>query len=314
MKKILLLILLLIVLCLVAVYAFIPADIRISNEVRTRTIPKNIVQCLQDAGAWKKWWPGAETTAFGSNEFTSGSYNYKLIEPFSDGAEIELSKAGTNFSSRIFIMPFGKDSSLVEWQTILSAGPNPFHRVTRLLQSKDIIKNIQLILNTLVSYAASTKNIYGFPIVRTTFSDTILAATKFSSNGYPTTEIIYDAIDRLKKKIKDDGANEKDFPMLNVRQTDSNHFETMIAICVNKQIKNEGNIFVSRMVPMQDRFLRTDVTGGPASIKRAHEAIKEYMEDRFLSAPAIPFEILVTDRREQADTAKWKTTIFHPSM
>jgi hypothetical protein len=65
---------------------------------------------------------------------------------------------------------------------------------------------------------------------------------------------------------------------------------------------------------MKDRFLKTEVTGGPFAINSGHIAIGNYMNDRFLSAPAIPFEILVTDRRQEPDTAKWKTTIFHPSM
>jgi hypothetical protein len=68
------------------------------------------------------------------------------------------------------------------------------------------------------------------------------------------------------------------------------------------------------MVPMKDRFLKTEVVGGPFTIESAHTAIEKYMNDRFLSAPAIPFELLITDRRQEPDTTKWKTTIFHPSM
>src|SRR5262249_50170140 len=137
---------------------------------------------------------------------------------------------------------------------------------------------------------------------------------KFSSSNYPTTEAVYRNIEHLKEKIKQEGAREKDYPMLNVQQIDSNRFETMIAICINREIKNSDNIFTGQMVPMKDRFLKTDVLGGPASVHNAHEAIEYYMRERFLSAPAIPFEILVTDRSREADTAKWKTTIFHPSM
>ena len=314
MRKILMIILLLLILCWIAVYVFIPANIKISNMATANTIPKNIADCLRDHEMWRKWWPASASSASNGNEFMFGNYNYKLVEPLTDGADIQLSNAEKNFKTRVFIIPSAKDSSTIEWQTLLTAGFSPIKRVVHWFEAKDIKNNIQPVLNSLVNFAADTKNIYGFPIVRTTFTDTILAATKFSSNGYPTTEAIYDAIDRLKKKIKDEAANEKDFPMLNVRETDSNHYETMIAICVNKEIKNEGNIFVSRMVPMRDRFLRTEVTGGPMAIKTAHEAIKDYMEDRFLSAPAIPFEILVTDRRAQPDTTKWKTTIFHPSM
>jgi hypothetical protein len=313
MKRLLLLIFVLIILCLVAVYAFVPAQITISNMARTNTIPKNIADCLRDDQTWSKWWPRSashETT----NQFVNGDYHYQLLQPFTDGAEMQINNGGKNFKSRIFIVPHGKDSSWVEWQTAVVSSYNPFQRVAYWLAASKIKDNIQPVLDSLVNFASNTTNLYGFPIVRTTFTDTILAATRFASNSYPTTDLIYTAIDQLKTRIKNEGAQEKDFPMLNVRQTDSNRFETMIAICVNKGIKNSGNIFVSRMVPMKDRFLRTEVTGGPVSIRNAHEAVKNYMEDRFLSAPAIPFEILVTDRRKEADTAKWETTIFHPSM
>jgi hypothetical protein len=118
----------------------------------------------------------------------------------------------------------------------------------------------------------------------------------------------------LRKKIKDAGAIEKDSPMFHVNLIDSTHYQTMIAICVDKEIHGDKDFFVSRMVPMKDRFLSTSVTGGDSTIRRAHEAIENYMDDHFLSAPAIPFEILITDRLAEKDTSKWKTKIFYPSM
>ena len=310
----LLLIFVLVVLCLVAVYAFIPANITISNTARTNTIQKNIADCLRDANSVKEWWPDAATAKSNTDHFTYENYTYRLVQPFTDGAEIQLNKGEKNFRSRVFVIPHGRDSSWVEWQTAIVSGYNPVQRVAYWLEAKNIKNNVQPVLDSLVNFASNTANMYGYPIVRTTFTDTILAATRFSTNTYPTTDLIYNAIDQLKTRIKEDGAEEKDFPMLNVIQTDSNRFETMIAICISKEIKNSGNIFVSRMVPMKNRFLRTEVTGGPVSIRKGHDAVKNYMEDRFLSAPAIPFEILVTDRREQTDTSKWKTIIFHPSM
>jgi hypothetical protein len=68
------------------------------------------------------------------------------------------------------------------------------------------------------------------------------------------------------------------------------------------------------MVAMKDRFLTTDVTGGPGSIEKAKKSIEKYMADHTLPSPARPFEILVTDRSKVADTAAWKTKIFYPSM
>jgi hypothetical protein len=310
MKRMLLLIFVFIVLCLVAVYAFIPAHLTISNIAKANTIQKNIADCLRDDNAWRKWWPGHAS----ANVFIYDNCTFKLLQPFTDGAQVQLNNGGDSFATRIFVVEVGKDSSLVEWQTLLPATNNPFLRISHWLKSTRIKNNVHLVLSSLTNFASKTENMYGFPIVRTTFTDTILAATKFSTTIYPTTDQIYSAIEKLREKINDEGATEKDFPMLNVRQIDSNQFETMIAICVNKLIKNDGNIFVTRMVPMKDRFLTTEVTGGPTAIRNAHVAVKNFMDDHFLSAPAIPFEILVTDRHQETDTSKWRTIIFHPSM
>jgi hypothetical protein len=311
MKKKLIVIFILVTFFLCAVYLFIPGKINISVASVSSCIPKNIAAALHNENTWGKWWPSGDIR---TGYFTYKNRKYKLINPYTDGAEIELSAEKGKTISKIMAIPLGKDSAGVEWKISLDGGMNPFKRIAQYFEAREIKNNMQNVLNSLVNFAARTENIYGFHIERTTFTDTVLAMTKFSTNTYPSIEIIYKAIDELKQKVKKDGATERDFPMLNILQTESNHFETMIAICIDKIITSEGNIFISRMVPMKDRFLKTEVTGGSVTIKNAHNAIESYMDDRFLSAPAIPFEILVTDRRNETDTTKWKTTIFHPSM
>jgi hypothetical protein len=102
--------------------------------------------------------------------------------------------------------------------------------------------------------------------------------------------------------------------MMNTKQIDSLKFETMIAISIDRKIPESREYFLSQMVPMKDRFLATEVTGGPANIEKARRAIEKYMIDHTLPAPARPFDILITDRSKVADTAAWKTKIFYPSM
>jgi hypothetical protein len=313
MKKVLIVIFISIVLFLAAIYVFIPRVIKVSAIELAPCIPKNIADCLRDRERLRKWWP-KDDTSIENGYFGYNNYRYNLKEPFTDGADIELSKGENHFKSRIFIIAMGKDSSAVEWQASLAPGYNPFQRVEQYFDAREAKNNNQELLSNLLNFASKTENMYGFHIERTTFTDTILIATKFFTNSYPTTEKIYGVIDQLKKKINQEEAKEKDYPMLNVRQTDSTHFETMIAICINKEIKDSGNFFLSRMVTMKDRFLKTEVTGGSLSIKNAHKAIENYMNDHLLSAPAIPFEILTTDRSKETDTSKWKTIIFHPSM
>ena len=313
MKKISLVILILLLIVVPCVYIFIPGQIRISTISPARCIPKNITESLHDPVNISRWWreqPLRNTDSF----FSYKGYGYKLTELFTDGAAIQISTGGKMISTRMMIIQAGKDSSTVEWQASITPGLNPFKRVQHYFEAGKLKKNMQEVLASLLHFATISENIYGFHIERTTFTDTILFATRFSSNTIPSVESIYGHIDELKKKIKDAGAVEKDYPMLHVNQLDSTNYETMIAICVNKEIEASGNFFVSRMVPMKDRFLKTVVTGGESTIQKAHHAIHDYMEDHFLSAPAIPFEILMTDRSKEKDTTKWNTIIFYPSM
>ena len=304
MKKILLIVLIVVLLAFTSIYFIIPGNIRLSVTAFGPCIPKNVNDCLANEGHWGKWWPEHEVKNF----------KYRLTQAFTDGAEIQVGRDGQDLKTRVFVLPAGKDSCIVEWQAYVQTSFNPIKRITRWLMSRELTQSMRVATDSLVSYAGKTENVYGFHIERTTFTDTILLATRFSTATFPSTDLIYAAINSLKKKIKNEAAKEKDFPMLNVRQLDSNHFETMIAICVDKMLTNDGNFFVSMMVPMKDRFLKTAVVGGPQTVKDAHQAIESYMSDRVLTPPAIPFEILITDRRKERDTSKWKTVIFHPSM
>jgi hypothetical protein len=314
MKKIVLITLtIVLIFCLTAIYVFIPGKLTTTGIASIACIPQNVHDCLENSATLSRWWPG-ETVKEKDSIFIYNDCSYKLLQPFTDGASIEIVKGGKKIASRILIIPIGKDSSAVEWRATLSAGFNPFKRVSQYFDAVTVQKNMQRLLDRLSKFASNNGNIYGFPVIRTTFTDTILFATRFFSKAYPSVEEIYDHIHELKQRIKNAGAAEKDFPMLNVRKKDSTGYETMIAICINKQIHGDKNYFISMMVPMKDRFLMTNVTGGPLTIQNAHQAIKNYMEDRFLSAPAIPFEILITDRSKEPDTSKWQTRIFHPSM
>jgi len=313
MKRILLIVLTLLIICLCCVNIFIPSEISVSKVSEAACIPKNIVESLQNQQAIARWWPEQPAKKTGSSFIYQG-YNYQLVNRLSDGADILITRGEKKIPTKIVIAPEGKDSSIVEWKTSITSGRSPFKRIIRYYEAVDLKNGMEAILNGLLNFAVKTENVYGFHIERTTFTDTILFATRFSLSTYPSTETIYNHIYELRKKIKDAGAIEKDSPMLHVNQIDSIHFQTMIAICVNKEISGEQNFFLSRMVPMKDRFLSTSVTGGDSTIRKAHEAIENYMDDHFLSAPAIPFEILITDRLAEKDSSKWKTKIFYPSM
>ena len=61
-------------------------------------------------------------------------------------------------------------------------------------------------------------------------------------------------------------------------------------------------------------ILVTEVKGGKAEINKAYKQIMNYMADHSRTPPAIPFESLVTDRRNEPDSNKWITRIYYPVM
>lgn len=313
MKKIALIIISMFIISLSAIFIFFPGKIKISNISLIACIPKNVSTCLESQVNISRWWP-QQSFKNADTLFIYGGCSYKFTQLFTNGATIQLKKKEEEITTKLTTYPSGIDSSIVEWQASFSVGFNPFRRISQYFDAVEIKKNMKDILSKLVSFAVKPENIYGFPIQRTTFTDTILYATRFFTNTYPSVKMIYDHIRELKKKIENAGAMEKDYPMLNVSKRDNNQFGTMIAICIDKKIKADRNYFISMMVPMKDRFLETEVNGGLQSIKNAHQAIEIYMADHTLSGPAIPFEILITDRSKEADTAKWETKIIYPSM
>jgi hypothetical protein len=314
MKKILLAFLVLLVLFTTLVFFFIPANIIITESRVIQTTSGGFDSCLHKPGKWKQWWPDQSTTIQADSSFSYKGFTFKLSAPYNDGGAIEIGSSTFLLETRMQSISNGRDSITVNWGVSLPAGNNPFTRFSRYLDAGKLRKSMQVVFDSLCHFAGNNANIYGFGVERTTFTEVMLIASRFKSAHYPSTELLYNNISQLRQYASSQGAIEKYYPMMNTRQVDSTNWETMVAISIDKNIPVSGEFFIKQMIPMKDRFLATDVTGGWTSIEKAHAAVEKYMADHSLSAPAIPFEILITDRSKEADSSKWKTRIFYPSM
>jgi len=310
MKKIVLILIVLILMAVACLYVFIPGKIVITESRVVATTASGVDTCLHNVKKWKNWWPGKSLPSGEDSVYRYDGYSYTLSNTFTGGGVILIGSNSFSLSSTLHAITKNRDSVIIEWNAVLQTGNNPFTK----LSAVGLRKSIGTVFESLCNFAGKTENIYGFPIERTTFTEVTLIAYRFKSSNYPATYIIYDAVNKLRQYIKSRGAAETYYPMINTKRFDSTQYETMVAISIDRMIPASGDFFISQMVPMKDRFLETEVTGGPASIEKAHNAIEKYMSDYSLSAPARPFEILVTDRNKETDTAKWRTKIFYPSM
>lgn len=314
MKKVLLAAITVVLLLTILSFIFIPAKLTISVLHPVSTTYIGFDTCLHNLEKWKQWWPAESTVSVKDSLYYHRGINYKLSAPLRDGALIQIKSGRKDFESQIKTVSQNRDSVMAEWRIELQSGNNPLKRISNYFFARKLKKSMIVVFDSLCQFANKTENIYQFNIKRTTFTEVNLIAYRFNSNGYPTTENIYDAINKLRQYLTSKGATEKYYPMMNNRQSDNTHIENMIAISIDKQIPENGEFFISKMVPMEDRFLRTELAGGPYRISEAHRALEKYMRDYALPAPAIPFEILVTERNKVTDTAAWKTIIFYPTM
>ena len=88
----------------------------------------------------------------------------------------------------------------------------------------------------------------------------------------------------------------------------------MVAIPIDKAISGYGTFIPKRMPIIKDNTLLIEVHGGYLTIQKAYAELLNYMQDHHYSSPAIPFELLVTDRSKETDTTKWITRIYAPIM
>ena len=317
MKKWLITIVVLFFVALISAYIFIPAKIDFRKAVFIKVKQAIANRLLTDDSNWNKWWPIQNNQSKQDNtvptdaNYSYKDYHYAVILKMIQGDSIIISNNSIRINSLLNIIPINSDSVAVQWKGQSETTSDPIKRFENYLQEEKIKNNIEELLQSMKMFLGNEINLYGIPIDQLKVKDTILIATRYSSNTYPTTSEIYTLIKNLKEYILKEGAAETNYPMLNVTQ-DSGRFKTMVAIPVNKSIRANNTFLLKRMVP--GKILITEVRGGMYTANQAIKLIEMYMNDYHLTAPAIPFQSLVTDRSKEPDTTKWITKIYYPVM
>jgi hypothetical protein len=132
-----------------------------------------------------------------------------------------------------------------------------------------------------------------------------------SFEHYPKVQEIDAMIQDLRKYIIQNNAIEKNSPMLNVLKFDSSHFEAMSAIPVDKALPRTTE-FSPKFLLKGGNILEAQVQGGPYTIETSLQEIENYRSDYKYNSPAIPYQLLVTDRLKETDTTKWITKLYYP--
>lgn len=308
MRKVSVTLLILLFLTAIAIYFFIPSTIKLEAARKVNISSEALQRMLNDSSEIKKWWPKE-----GSSENTNfyNGYSYKWTVAGLKTLELSVEKGSQKYAGELFIGTINSDSSLLTIRTVTSS-LNPFKRVSTFLGASSLQKDFNLILEKIDSYYSIEKNTYGIVLKRSTVTDSSFIATSGISSQYPTISFVYSMIDKLTAYVKANNALQTAPPMLNVLHQ-SDGYLVRVALPVNRRLPDTKEFFYKWM-PGGGNMLIADIQGGTYKTTNAMYQMGLYADDHKLTSPAIPYESLIIDRRQQPDSNQWLTRIYYPIM
>ena len=304
MKKTLIGLILLIAVALISVYLLIPGRLKIETTISLPVALPGVSRTLTDENNWKKLWPGE--TPFNYNKQT-----YSIRIKISSVFDIDIYSDKDTVNSRMEFVSIGNDMMTIGWHAEQITSSNPFTRFSQYRYAKVTEKNMGEILKAMKAFLEKTKNIYGVEIKETLVTDSVLISIRRSFEHYPNVREIDAMIQDLRKYIIQNNGIEKNLPMLNVQKLDSSHYEAMSAIPVDKALPRTPE-FAPKFLLKGGNILEAQVQGGLYTIETSLQEIENYRSDYKYNSPAIPYQLLVTDRLKETDTTKWITKLYYP--
>ena len=304
MKKIVIGLVLSIAFVLAAAYIFIPGTIKMEAAISLNVAMPGVSRTLANDNNWKKWWPGEAPFAYNDQSY---SIRGKIFNAF----DIDIYSGKDTINSRMELVLIKADTMTIGWTAEDVTSSNPFTRFTQYRQSKETEKSMNDILQRMKTFLQKTENIYGFDVKETLVKDSVLISTRRTFDHYPGVPEVDAMIQSLKKYILQNNAIEQNSPMLNVLKIDNTHYEVMTAIPVDKALP-QTNEFAPKFLLKGGNILEAQVQGGPNTIENSLKEFENYRADYKFTSPAIPYQLLVTDRIKETDTAKWITRLYYP--
>ena len=304
MKKILTALVLLLMFALAAVYLFIPRKIKIEAAVPLNAALPGVFRTLINDSNWKKWWPGETPFAYNKQAY---SIKGKLFNVF----DIDIYSDKDTINSRMELVLVKANTMTILWNTEQESSNDPFKRFERYRYAKQTEKNMNAILQSLKTFLQKKENIYGVDIKETLVKDSALISTRRQFDHYPGAQEVDSMIQSLKKYISQNNAIEKNSPMLNVFELGNSRYEAMTAIPVDKALP-KTNEFAPKFLLKGGNILEAQIQGGPYTIEKGLKELENYRADYKFNSPAIPYQLLVTDRAKEPDTTKWITRLYYP--
>jgi hypothetical protein len=312
MKKWLFALLVILLFAIASIYLFIPSRLTVTQSVPVTATQEGTLRFLSSLPNWKKFWPGTSGENRDSTEFYSyGGYNFFLKTVLYNAIELNAEKNRDSVGTAMYILPYQLDSFRLQWTALLPSTNNPVKRIQNYFKAKQLSSLFRDILDTMGASLSKVETIYGLDIKKDKVPFQHFITTKKFLSQYPSIETIYTMVDELKGYAAKEGAHQTDQPIFNVYPSEESEFNLQVAIPIDKDIPN-NDLFAHKWMMKGGNILSAEVKGGTKEIEKAKAQVNEYIIDYRRSVIAIPFQMLLTDRRAEPDSSKWITRLYFP--
>ena len=212
-------------------------------------------------------------------------------------------------TGRFSMIPVSKDSTVLQWECTLPAAKSIFERLKYSRLAGSLGSDIDTIVARAGAFFGVQKNVYGVAFREGSTTDTYLAAMRIMFPAYPTTKETYGMIGGIQAYMRESGAKQTSYPIMNIDHIDSG-WRTTVSVPTDIPLKGKGPVYFMRLIPA--KFLIADVQGGDSTVEAAVKEMNNYILDYRRTVMAMPYRTLVTDRIAQPDTSKWLTRIYCP--
>ncbi len=290
------------------IYFFIPNEIKVSEEVVIPQPGIAVTRALTMIENWEKWMPADKVTG---DTFILNKGVLQIKQAFLSTANMQYTLGDVSLPVTFFATAKGKDTSIIKYETIIdNRHVSPIQRIMDYWISVRVKLQMNKVLDAAGQYYANTEKIYGFAIMHDRVKDPILISTSNTYSDTPSLPELYEMIHSLEKHIQINNGVINGAPMVNITNMGGNGIFAQVAYPLANVIPASADFEIKKMV--LGNILTVKVIGGPNKVHQAFKETENYIQDRAGASPAIPFIVYNSNRLQQKDTTKWKSTIYYP--
>jgi hypothetical protein len=302
---------LLILSSVISFYWLIPSTIKVSTFKVTGAHELTILRLINNQDLTFKSMSNFKDKS--KNQIKIDDIQFSLNNVLSNLIQLDITTDKLKTKSFITVNSINKDSAAIHWFFEIKSDWNPLHRWSDYQEAKKIKNATAQLLNEIKTFVEKPVNVYNFDIKEISLKDTLLIVTKFKCDKRPTNAQIYNATDELSNYLNKFNVKAVNNPMVTILDNQTYDYTVMVGLSINSKIPETEKFTLKRM-PVNGKMFVAEVTGGSSTIQNGYSALKNYLLDSKRPSPAVPFELLINDRRQITDSAKWQTRLYYPVM